>query len=137
VESEVGTVHLLSSHPREGPKTHGDLDAPNAPEPPSEPLDQPPSPDMARPRRHSGRAVRKNDHRAAPVADPPSAATPSPPQQGEARTPALALDEWEVRRIVGKRRVGKRFEYKVRWKDTWLPRSELANAQRLLQEFAT
>ena len=27
------------------------------------------------------------------------------------------------------------YEYRVRWKDIWLPRSELGNAQRLLQEF--
>lgn len=33
------------------------------------------------------------------------------------------------------RTTGKAYEYKVWWKDTQLPRSELANAQRLLREF--
>ncbi len=43
--------------------------------------------------------------------------------------------EWEIRKIIGKRRAGKGYEYKVRWKDTWMAKCELANAKRLLQEF--
>lgn len=48
--------------------------------------------------------------------------------------PILHL-KWEIRKVVGKKRAGKGFEYRVRWKDTWLHRSELGNAQRLLQEY--
>lgn len=38
-----------------------------------------------------------------------------------------------MKKIVDKRRVGKGYEYKVHWKGTWLPRSELENAKRLLR----
>ncbi len=38
-------------------------------------------------------------------------------------------------RIVGKRRTSRGDEYKVRWKSTWLPGSELRSAQRLVREF--
>jgi len=44
-------------------------------------------------------------------------------------------EKWEIVRIVDKRRAGKGYEYRVRWKDTWLPRSELGNAERLMQDF--
>lgn len=111
------------------------MDAPTDPDPPTDPLDRPPSSDVAQPQQHSGRVVREDDHGADPVAGPPNATNPPPPQQGKAITPALALDEWEVKKIVDKRRVGKGYEYKVRWKETWLPKNELRNAKRLLQEF--
>jgi len=48
-----------------------------------------------------------------------------------------ALDEekeWEIMKIVGKRRTRSGYEYNVHWKNTWLPRSELGNAQELLQD---
>lgn len=44
-------------------------------------------------------------------------------------------EEWEIRKIVSKRRAGKGYEAKVRWKDTWLPGRELGNAKQLLREF--
>jgi len=37
--------------------------------------------------------------------------------------------------MVGKRRRGKGYEYKVCWKKTWLLERELGNAQELLREF--
>ncbi len=43
--------------------------------------------------------------------------------------------EWEIIRILGKRRTREGQEYKVRWEDTWLRRSELGNAQELLRKF--
>ncbi len=43
--------------------------------------------------------------------------------------------EWEIIRILGTRLTRKGQEYKVRWEDTWLRRSELGNAQELLREF--
>ena len=57
----------------------------------------------------------------------------SPPSRS--RITALEEQDWEITKIVGKRRAGKGFEYRVEWKDTWLPKSELKNARRLLQEF--
>ena len=69
------------------------------------------------------------------MVSPLNATTPPPPRKGKVGTPAFALDEWEVKEIVDRRRVGKSYEYKVRWKDTWLRRSEFGNAQRLLREF--
>ncbi len=43
--------------------------------------------------------------------------------------------DWEIEETVGKRRGTKGWEYNVVWANTWWPRSELGNAQRLLQEF--
>ncbi len=43
--------------------------------------------------------------------------------------------KWEIIRILDKRWTRERQEYKMRWEDTWLRRSELENAQKLLQEF--
>ncbi len=37
-------------------------------------------------------------------------------------------------KIVGKRPTRSGYEYNVRWKNTWLPGSELGNAQELLQD---
>jgi len=70
-----------------------------------------------------------------PSTSPPSASPSAPAQRSEAPTPALEEEEWEIRRIVGKRRAGKDDDYKVRWKDTWMAKCELAIAKRLLQEF--
>ena len=44
-------------------------------------------------------------------------------------------EEWEIVRILSKRRIGKSYEYKVRWRSTWLPKSALGNAQALLRDF--
>lgn len=66
------------------------------------------------------------------VTSPPSATTPSLPQQSESGASPLEEEEWEVQRIVDKRRIGKGFQYRVRWKDTWMAKSELANERQLL-----
>ena len=55
-------------------------------------------------------------------------------RQGQ-RTSVPHRKEWEIERIVGKRRTRRGYEYKVRWQDTWLLRSELGNAQGLVQQF--
>ena len=44
-------------------------------------------------------------------------------------------DEWEIVKIVGKRRTRSGYKYNVRWKNTWLPRRELENALKLLHGF--
>jgi len=79
IESEIGAVHLLSSHPREEPKTLGSLDAPTIPELPTEPLDPPRSLNVALPQHPYGRVVREGDHGVAAVAGPHVATTPSLP----------------------------------------------------------
>jgi len=134
VEPKIGPATLQSSPLREQTEAHGYLGTYTT-KFTTEPIDRPISPSAALPQYPCGRVVSEDDHRAAAVASPPSAITPPLPRQSEARTPALEQDEWEFRKIVGKRRVGKGYEYKVRWKDTWLPTSELGNAQRLLREF--
>ena len=62
----------------------------------------------------------------------PPPLTKRPQDQGGS---ALDEEEWEIVRIVGKRRRGKGYEYQVCWKKTWLLERELGNAQELLWEF--
>jgi len=135
VDPEIGTAHLLSSLRREELKTVRGLDALTTPNPPVEPLDRPSSPDVALPQHLDRRVVGEDEHGAKAVASPPSASTPLLRQQSDAGSSVLKEGEWEIRKIISKRRAGKGYRYRVRWKDTWLPRSELGNAQRLLREF--
>lgn len=135
MESKIGPAALQSSAPREQAKAHG-CSSTHATER-TAPVDRPTSPRIALPQHPDRRVVSEDDHRAAAVASPPSDITPLLSRQSEPRIPAFEQDEWEIRKIVGKRRVGKGYEYKVRWKDTWLPRSELGNAQRLLRSTRT
>lgn len=135
IKPETGTTYLLSSLRREDLKTLSSLNAPITPDPPTEPLDWPTSPAIALPQHLEGRDVGKDDHGAAAVASPPNAITPPRSLQSPAPSPALEEEQWEIRKIVGKRRVGKGYQYRVRWKDTWLSGSEMGNAQDLLRDF--
>ena len=94
IESEIDIVHLQSSHPREQPKTHGCL-SPTTTEPTNSPFDRPISPSVAL-----------------------SCEPHFPEQPQDQGGPALDEEEWEIVRIVGKRRRGKGYEYKVCWKRT-------------------
>ncbi|KAL2046936.1 hypothetical protein N7G274_000954 [Stereocaulon virgatum] len=78
-----------------------------------------------------------DDRGSAAVAARLSASPPPPAQPSPAPAPVVEEEvvEWEIRKIVGKRRVGKGYEYRVRWKGTWPARRELGNAERLLKEF--
>ena len=111
------------------------MDALITPNPPVEPFDRPTSPDVAPPQHPDRLIVSEQDNGAPAVASPARAITLSLPNLSKAGSSALKEGEWEIRRIVNKRRKGRRYEYKVRWKDTWLPRSDLGNAKRLLREF--
>jgi len=126
VEPQIETARTLSFHKKEEPK---------ALEHPTEPLDPPASSDGASPQNLCGQAVGEFDRGAETVASPPSATTPSLPRQSESGASPFEQGEWEVKRIVDRRRMGKGFQYRVRWKDIWMAKSELANAKRLLQEF--
>ena len=69
---------------------------------------------------------------------PPHAITVPPlfaERTQDQRASALDIEEWEIVKIVNKRRTGKGDEYKVCWKETWLLESELGNAQKLLLQF--
>ncbi len=137
MESKIGPAALQSFPPREQAKTHGCLN-PHATEPTTEPIDRPTSPSTALPQHPGGRVVGEDDHRAAAAASPPNAITPPLPQQSQGQGGSVSDKEdgkWEIVRIVTKRRRRGGDEYKVRWKSTWLPESELGNAQRLVREF--
>ena len=141
VESEIGTVHLQSSHPRKQPKRHGCLDpSTTGPTtgPTTFPYNRPISPSIALSHDRIEQAIRGGGHGAAKTVHPPYAITLTPPFPEQPQDPgisALGEKEWEIVRIVGKRRRGKGYEYKVCWKKTWLLESELGNAQELLREF--
>ena len=55
--------------------------------------------------------------------------------QGQGGPAEVEKQEWEVTKILDKRETGLGTEYRVRWKSTWLLRSELGNARRLLWEY--
>ena len=114
VDSKISPVTLQSSHHREQVKTHGCLSTYTT-EPTIEPIDRPTSHNTVLPQRPCGRVVSEEDHRAAAVAGPPSAITPPLSQQSQAPNASLEEQEWEIQKIIGKRRVEKGYEYMVRW----------------------
>ena len=153
MESKIGSAALQSSHHREQAKAHGCLSTytleylcfepttePTT-ESTTEPNDRPTSPSAALPQRPCGRVIGEEDHGGAAAASPPRPITPplsqqSPGQEGSALDKEEDHDdEWKILRIIGKRRTSKGNEYRVRWKSTWKPETELGNAQRLVQEF--
>ncbi|KAL9128170.1 MAG: hypothetical protein Q9217_003095 [Psora testacea] len=133
VTSMIDTVHLKSSHPREPPKTHGCL-GPTTTGPTTEPTsslsDRPISSSVALSYDRVKQAISGGDHRAAATVHPPHAITvPSSLSEQHQDQGDSILDEedWEIARIVGERRRGKGYEYK-------LLERELGNAQELLRE---
>lgn len=135
MEPQIETARTLSFHKKEEPKALDCVDALTALEHPTELIDPPASSEGASPQNLCGQAVGEVDHGAETVASPPSATTPSLLQQSESGVSPFEQEEWEVKSIVDRRRIGKGFQYRVRWKDTWMAGNELANAKRLLQEF--
>jgi hypothetical protein len=43
--------------------------------------------------------------------------------------------QWGIRKIIGQKMVGRERHYRVQWKDTWMPESELAGAKELVDTF--
>ena len=136
VESEIDTIHLQSSYPKEQPKTRSCM-SPLTTEPTPTPINRPISSSVALCRDRVEQATCRgncgitNDH-------PPYAITVPPPLAERPRDQggsALDEEEWEIVRIVGKRPRGKGYEYKVCWKETWLLECKLGNAQGLLRKF--
>ncbi len=133
MESEVGTIHLKSSHPREQPKTHGCLGPATTTEPTIEPttspFNRPISPSVALSYDAVEQATSGHDRGATATVDPPHAITPPLPKQHQDRGgSALYKGEREIVRIVDKRRREKAYKYQVCWKRTWLRECELGNA---------
>ncbi len=135
VESKLGLATPQDPSPPGKAETHARLST-CTPQHTTEPIDRPTFRSAALLQQSRMGVVGADDHAVAMVANTPSASPLplSPPSPAPA--PAFALEEeWEIRKIVAKRRVGSGYVYKVRWKDTCLRRSELGNAQGLLQEF--
>ncbi len=87
------------------------------------------------------RTVHANDHneRTSAIIDFASAIAtrifaPEQPQDQDDRAEA-EKQEWKVIKILDKREIRSGTKYRVRWKSTWLLRSELENARRLLREY--
>ncbi len=55
--------------------------------------------------------------------------------QDQGGSAEVEKQEWKVTKILDKRETRSGTQYRVRWKSTWLPRSELENAQKLLWEY--
>ncbi len=85
-------------------------------EPTTEPIDRQTSPSAALTQHLCERLVGEDDYGAAAVASPPSAIALLFSLQSQAPNTALEEQEWEITKIVGKRRAGKGYEYKVRWR---------------------
>ncbi|KAL2049613.1 hypothetical protein ABVK25_010073 [Lepraria finkii] len=144
MESEISAIHLQKHTLREQPKTHGCLSPITEPttqpitEPTTSPVDRPISPSIALYRDPVEQAIRGGDRKAAPTIYPLHAIAVTPPlpeQPQDQRDSALDEEEWEIVRIVSKRRRGKGNEYKVYWKRTWLLEYKLGKAQELVREF--
>ena len=71
------------------------------------------------------------DHQHHPMAPPPRPKRTS----GHRKAVYLESQQWEIKKIIGKRRSSRGYEYNVVWTDSWLPRRELGNARRLMREF--
>lgn len=56
----------------------------------------------------------------------------------EPQSAALVTDpsqQWEIRKIIGQKMIGCERHYRVKWKDTWMPESELAGAKEMVDAF--
>jgi len=137
VESEIDNVHLQSSPRREQPKTQGCLSL-TITEPTTSPFDRLISPSVALSRDPVERTICGGNRETTPTVYALSVTAATPPSSEQSQDQGgsvLDKEDWEIVKILGKRRIGKSNEYKVRWKSTWLHRSELGNAQQLLRDF--
>ncbi len=115
MEFKIGPATLQNLRPGKQAEIHGGLST-HTSKPTTEPIDRPTSPSAALPQYPYGRVIGEDDHGAVVVASPPSANIA--PLSPHAQDAALQEQEWEITDIVGKRRSGKGYEYKVRWRST-------------------
>ena len=139
VMSDIDIAHtrLNTSYSSKQPNTHYYSD----PHATTELLDRSCSPGVAPFEDREGRPVHKDDHNGRSSAKFGSAdaiiARPLAPEQiqGSGGPAEVIEQEWEITKIFDKRDTGSEMEYKVCWKSTRLPQSELGSAQRLLREY--
>ena len=94
VESEIGTVHLQSSHPRKQPKTHSYLNPSttrSTTEPTTPPYDRPISFSIALSYSRIQQAIRRGDPGAAVTVYPPHAITITPPLPEQPQNPESSV----------------------------------------------
>ncbi len=87
------------------------------------PFDRRISPSVALPQDRGTQAVQGGGHGATATVDPLSVTAATPPFPEQPQDPGASApdeEEWEIVRIVGKRRRRKGYEYKVCWNETWL-----------------
>ncbi len=96
MKSEIDTVHLQSSHPREQPKTHACLSPPTT-EPTTSPFDRPISPNVAPSRDRVEQVIRESDREAAATVHPLHAIIVIPPlleQPQDRKGSTLDKEKW-------------------------------------------
>ena len=136
-EIDTADTQLNTSCSTKEPKTYHCSD-PNAT---AEPVDRLFSPSITPFEDQERRTVHANVHngRTSAIVGSASATATRPfaPEQpqGQGGPAEVEVQEWEVTKILDKRETRSGTEYRVRWKSTWLPRSELGNARRLLREY--
>ena len=137
IESQTDNAHPQVSRPKEKPKTQGSVCL-TATEPTNRPVDDPVFPRIALSRESVERTIHRGDPKATATGHSPHAITIAPllPEQPQGKgVSAPGEEEWEIIKIVGKRRTRRGYEYNVRWKNTWLHWTEFGNAQELLRNF--
>lgn len=137
MEPETSTTHLESSHPREQPKKCDRLSPSATIESIISSPDRSSSSSIALSHDIVEQTTREGNRGAAATIHLSHIITATSPllEQSQVQGRLVSDEEWEIIRIVGKRQRGTGFEYKVCWKETWLPECELGKAQELLQEF--
>lgn len=121
----------LPNFPNEAPPKHSEGQVcscfHNA-EPTTKPSDRPITPEIASPQHRDAPSGCDVEKQTAAVASPLIASPPPLFQSSNDPSHALEDREWKIRKIVGNRRMRRGYEYRVRWEDTWLLKSELGNA---------
>lgn len=133
----IGIPHLESFHPKEQPKTYDCWSPSTIIKSIISPSDHPNSHGIALFHDRVDHTIPEDNRGAAATIHlPQNTAITSPLlQQSQVQGSLVSDEQWEIIRIVDKRQSGNGYEYKVCWKETWLPECELGNAQELLREF--
>ena len=111
IKSEIDTIHLQRFHLRKQLKRHGCF-SPSITRPTTEPITL----NIALSHNRIEQAVRGGDYKAVVTVHPPSTITITPPlpeQPQDQKSSTLNKEEWEIVRIVDKKRKGKDYKYKV------------------------
>lgn len=123
MDPEIGITYLESCHPKEQSKTCDCLSPSANIKPVVSPCDHPNSPSNALFHDRVKETIPEDNRGAAATVHlPHNTIITSPlPEQSQVQGRVVLDEEWEIVRIVGKRLRGKGYEYKICWKETWLP----------------